>query len=201
MKTRVRTSSRRRGRRNPYKVLCIILGIVLAVSIIQNYRTAAELEEAIEQTFEAVSVAKEAQRLAQEALNKVYSYENTTCTEPMSVTETEKPEVLRTITVKATAYCPCVSCCGVWSEQHPSRVGTDYVQKTSSGTIPTEGRTIATDPEVIPYGTHVLINGHEYIAEDTGSGVKGNHIDIFFSSHEAAVNWGVQTVEVSILAE
>lgn len=113
----------------------------------------------------------------------------------------EAPEALRTITVTATAYCPCPSCCGVWSAQHPSRVGTDYQQVTACGAVPTEGRTIATDPSVIPTGTHVLINGHEYVAEDTGGAIKGNRIDIFFASHEAALNWGRQTVEVTILEE
>lgn len=42
-----------------------------------------------------------------------------------------------------------------------------------------EGHTIAVDPTVIPYGTEVLINGNVYIAEDCGSAVKGNIIDIF----------------------
>ena len=56
--------------------------------------------------------------------------------------------------------------------------------------IATEGRTIAVDPEVIPYGTKVLIDGHTYIAEDTGGAIKGNKIDIFVDSHQEAVNRG-----------
>lgn len=113
----------------------------------------------------------------------------------------EEPKALKTITVTATAYCPCTSCCGIWSAQHPSRVGTDYQQVTACGAVPTEGRTIATDPSVIPTGTHVLINGHEYVAEDTGGAIKGNRIDVFFNTHEAALNWGKQTVEVTILED
>lgn len=50
---------------------------------------------------------------------------------------------------------------------------------TSTGVIAEEGRTIAVDPDVIPYGSEVLIDGHIYIAEDCGSAVKGNVIDIF----------------------
>ena len=41
-----------------------------------------------------------------------------------------------------------------------------------------------------------MINGHPYIVEDTGSAVKGNHVDIFFESHEAALEFGVQEVDV-----
>lgn len=97
-----------------------------------------------------------------------------------------------------TAYCPCVQCCGEWSAEHPSRVGTDYIQKTFSGTIPEQGRTLSVDPEVIPFGTTVVINGHEYIAEDSGGAIKGNRADVYFDSHDAALEFGRQTAEVFI---
>jgi len=98
-------------------------------------------------------------------------------------------------TFKATAYCPCVECCGVWSAEHPDR-GDDYVQKTRSGTIPEEGRTIAADWSVLPEGSEVIICGHPYIVEDTGWAIKGNHIDIYFESHEEALEYGVQDVDL-----
>ena len=97
-----------------------------------------------------------------------------------------------------TAYCPCIRCCEVWSEQHPSKKGTGYIQKTASGTIPTAGKTIATDINTIPFGTTVIINGHEYIAEDRGGAIKGNRIDVFFDSHEEALVFGRQKSEVFI---
>lgn len=102
------------------------------------------------------------------------------------------------MTVTATAYCPCMKCCGIWSEEHPDREGTGYQQLTSSGAAPIEGRTIATDPSVIPTGSHVLINGHMYVAEDTGGAIKGDHIDIFFDTHQEALGWGRQTLEVTV---
>ena len=95
-----------------------------------------------------------------------------------------------------TAYCPCVKCCEIWSASHPSRIGTDYIQKTASGTIPKAGRTIGVGPKIISFGTEVDINGHIYTAEDKGGGVKGNHIDIFFDTHSEAVAFGRQTAEV-----
>lgn len=116
--------------------------------------------------------------------------------------ETEaEPEPILLGEFKTTAYCTCVKCCGIWSQEHPSRVGTDYVQRTKSGTIPTEGRTVAVDPDVIPFGTVLIIDGHEYIAEDSGAAVKGNVVDIYFASHEAAVNYGVQTKTIYIKGE
>ena len=81
---------------------------------------------------------------------------------------------------KLTAYCACKQCCGK----------TDGI--TKSGTIATEGRTIAVDASIIPLGTTVIIGGHEYIAEDIGGAIKGNRIDVFFDSHETALNFGVQ---------
>lgn len=105
-------------------------------------------------------------------------------------------ESLGTFTL--TAYCPCVMCCGEWSAEHPSHSGTDYVQKTTSGTIPTAGRTIGVDPRIIPLGTTVVINGHEYIAEDCGGAIKGQRIDVFCSNHAEALAFGRQTAEVFI---
>ena len=122
---------------------------------------------------------------------------------PRCISKAQKPilELIKpytVLTVSITAYCPCPSCCGIWSAQHESRIGTDYVQKTSSGTIPTAGRTIATDPKAIPTGSKVVIDGHTYIAEDTGGGIKGNRIDIYFDTHQEALDWGVQTKEVKV---
>lgn len=48
-----------------------------------------------------------------------------------------------------------------------------------NGAIAQEGKTIAVDPSVIPYGSIIKINGNEYIAEDCGGAIKGNKIDIF----------------------
>lgn len=71
---------------------------------------------------------------------------------------------------------------------------TDGITKT--GTLATVGRTIVVDPEVIPFGTHVLINGHEYVAEDCGGDIKGYRIDIFVGSDAEANRLGRTEAEV-----
>lgn len=88
-------------------------------------------------------------------------------------------------------YDACYSCCGKTPE-HPA------YGMTRSGTRAIEGRTIAVDPSVIPLGSEVIINGHTYIAEDTGSGIKGKKIDVYYSTHSAAFNHGRQSVEVFV---
>lgn len=95
-----------------------------------------------------------------------------------------EPELISLGEFKIFAYCPCASCCGK----------SDGI--TATGTVATAGRTIAVDPEVIPLGSVVIIDGHEYIAEDTGGGIKGKKIDMFCSSHEEALQRGVITKEV-----
>lgn len=94
-----------------------------------------------------------------------------------------------------TAYCPGRCCCGKWANGY-----------TATGTLATEGRTIAVDPKAIPYGTRVLLiwpdgTQHSCIAEDCGGGVNGNHIDVFFDDHQAARRFGVQSAMVYLEAE
>lgn len=89
----------------------------------------------------------------------------------------------------ATAYCPCIQCCGK----------TNGI--TATGTKATAGRTIAVDPKVIPLGSKVMIDGKEYIAEDVGGAIKGNKVDIYFDSHLEALNFGRRTVNVMVVNE
>ena len=45
----------------------------------------------------------------------------------------------------------------------------------------------------------VEINGKEYVAQDVGGGVKGNHIDIYFNTHGETREHGVRNAEVFII--
>lgn len=87
-------------------------------------------------------------------------------------------------TYTITFYCPCRKCSG------------KYGYQTASGARCTEGRTIAVDRRVIPLGTRVMIDGHEYIAEDTG--VRGKWIDVFMESHSECLRNGMKKKEVFI---
>lgn len=100
------------------------------------------------------------------------------------------------LNVTVSAYCLCPKCCGKWSAEHSSRIGTDYVQKTATGTIPEVGRTIAVDPKYIPLGAQVELDGHIYTAEDTGGGVDGAWIDLLCETHEQALEWGLKSKTV-----
>ena len=107
-------------------------------------------------------------------------------TEEESVPETEAESVNDTVpemeyagTFTLTAYCNCRKCCGKWAGG-----------PTASGLMPEAGRTIAVDPDVIPLGTIVYIEGFGYFtAEDTGSAINGNRIDVYMGSHSEARNF------------
>ena len=100
----------------------------------------------------------------------------------------EKKETLKSLGVyKITAYCPCAHCCG------------KSTGITASGTKATAGRTIAADTSVLPFGTEVVIDGHTYTVEDRGGAIKSNKIDIFFNSHQEALNFGVKYIEVFVV--
>jgi 3D (Asp-Asp-Asp) domain-containing protein len=117
------------------------------------------------------------------------------CPPATVVTETKtvnKPT--KTMTVVATAYCSCKSCCGVYAENRPN--GVVY---TASGSVAQANHTIAVDTSVIPFGTHIIYNGTEYVAEDTGGAIKGNRIDIYFDSHEDALKFGRRTIEIEVI--
>lgn len=134
-------------------------------------------------------VAKNTQttkELQYKLFTEINEYSNPTQT-IVEVTPTVEPSCYQVelLNCRVTAYCPCEKCCGKWSGGN-----------TSSGTTPQQNRTIAVDPSVIPYGTEVTIDGQVYIAEDTGSSIKGNRIDIYFDNHQDALNYGVRYLNV-----
>ena len=91
--------------------------------------------------------------------------------------------------VTVTHYDCCVECCGK----------ADGI--TASGVRATPGVTVAVDPAVIPLGADVLVDYGDgeicyYRADDTGSGVVGNHIDLCVADHQTAVQLGRRTATV-----
>lgn len=129
----------------------------------------------------------------QEAVHDVYSIEAKDPTEPLNAeSEVEDEALIYLGEFTVSHYCACEICCGK----------TDGI--TATGTVATEGRTVAVDPEVIPYGSEIAVYypdgrlGH-YIAEDCGGAIKGNRLDVYMDSHEAALAAGIiKDAQVSI---
>ena len=86
----------------------------------------------------------------------------------------------------------------------PKELGKQFPHelRTSRGLVPKEGRTIAVDPKVIPYGSIVYIQDYGYfIAEDCGGHIKGNRIDIFTASYQNAIQNGRRVANVYLLGK
>lgn len=126
-----------------------------------------------------------------ETTAKVIVEENTIEIVGETEEQTTAPKYVSLGTFKITAYCSCKKCCGKYAENRPN--GIVY---GASGEQLIEGYSIAVDPKVIPYGEIVIINGIEHIAHDCGGAIKGNRIDLYMASHEEALDWGVQHIEV-----
>lgn len=95
--------------------------------------------------------------------------------------------VSRTLTMSATAYTDNVSSQGKW------------VGQTATGMTPRRG-VVAVDPNVIPLGTRLYIQGYgNAIAGDTGGAIKGNRIDLFFDTAAQVRSFGRRTIKVQIL--
>lgn len=93
-----------------------------------------------------------------------------------------------TITVSATAYtAECYGCSGI------TYTGVNLNENPNA-------KVIAVDPDVIPLGTKVYVEGYgEAIAADIGGAIDGYEIDLHVPTKTEAFSWGVRNVEVTIL--
>lgn len=124
-----------------------------------------------------------------------FKMNNPTSSQPSSSEPTTSPEPIATSYAyigqefTITHYCGCSVCCGKWSS------GSEDTAYGCKGDKLTPYYSIATDPNVIPYGTIVHDqHGNEYKAVDTGSAIKGNKIDLFVGDHQEALNLGIGTI-------
>jgi 3D (Asp-Asp-Asp) domain-containing protein len=93
----------------------------------------------------------------------------------------------KVLSMTATAYAPGAADNGKWGN------------KTYVGTTVQKG-VAAVDPRVIPMGTKLWVEGYGYaIAEDQGSAIKGNRVDLAFNDYKTAQNYGIQNVKVYVL--
>lgn len=97
----------------------------------------------------------------------------------------------RSATFVVTHYCGCSVCCGSYSG------GSESEAYGAAGTHLEPFVSVAVDTSVIPLGTVLHdAEGHLYRAEDTGSAINGNRIDLFVGNHEEALKMGVSEIEL-----
>lgn len=119
-------------------------------------------------------------RYLKEVFDEMNQFENTSVTSTIQAGESLG-------NVVTSAYCSCSICCGAWSGG-----------PTASGVMPRANHTLAVDADnpFVPMGTKIIMNGTEYVVEDTGAFDQyGVQFDIYFDDHGEATSWGHQTLE------
>ncbi|MCF6411158.1 peptidoglycan-binding protein [Pseudalkalibacillus salsuginis] len=113
---------------------------------------------------------------------------NKEASEPTETKQATADEEQQTLTMEATAYTSnCDGCSGI------TATGIDLNANPDQ-------KVVAVDPDVIPLGTEVYVEGYgRAVAGDTGGAIDGNKIDLYVQSEQDAVNFGKQSVEVTIL--
>ena len=109
-------------------------------------------------------------------------------------------------TLLTTGYCKCGECCGWkrnWYGKPVYKSGSLKGKRKKVGITATGKRakhgTIAADTSRYPFGTVMYVPGYGYgIVQDVGGGVKGEHIDLYFRSHNKALKWGKNKKKVKI---
>lgn len=108
-----------------------------------------------------------------------------------SESNTEQPEEWESIEMRVTAYCPCPQCCGEYS---------DGITACGHEILP--GDTFVAADRRYSFGTEMIIPGYSNSKPvkvlDRGGAIKGNRLDVFFATHEEALEWGVQYLEVNV---
>ena len=157
-----------------YFALALIIFGVLAL----NLHLKDEIKKAEQELIEIEQELEELKKINEELNQEIDKLEN-----QLHEVE-EEVDNLFGFNAKVTAYAPYESK-GLCSDGNPNY--------TATGTTPTEGRTIAVAPDVIPYGSQVHIGGEGvFIAEDTGSMIRGKRVDIMLNSRRDALNWGAR---------
>jgi 3D (Asp-Asp-Asp) domain-containing protein len=112
----------------------------------------------------------------------------------------------KTVKMRTTGYCPCQKCCSweyTWYfmpvyKKGPLKGKYKKVGYCADGTKAHYG-VIAADTRYYPIGTIMYIKGYGYgVVHDRGGAIKGDHIDLYFPTHEQALKWGSKTKYVKL---
>jgi len=87
---------------------------------------------------------------------------------------------------EVTAYCPCEKCCGEYADGI-----------TASGHMIRIGDRFCAADSIIPFGKYLDIPGYGYVPVlDRGGAIKGRKLDVFFNTHQEALEWGRKKLEI-----
>lgn len=170
---------------NKAKVLAVALGISVSANI-GMYLHGQCLQNEIVDSQEEVFDLKARNTLLKDTYNELLGQMQETQNEVQNLqSQVEELQKWRSLGVfRITAY---------WFGED------EYGDLTSTGVKAQVNHTIAVDPEIIPYGSKVMIDGQIYVAEDCGGAVKNNVIDVWVENQSNS--FGVKYTEIYIKRE
>ena len=108
--------------------------------------------------------------------------------------EEEEFDKRQTIEMQVTAYCPCAKCAGTGS---PGVTASGHKIKAGDVFVAADRR--------YSFGTKMIIPGYNddqpVEVLDRGGAIKGDRIDVFFPTHEEALEWGVKDLDVEVYSD
>jgi 3D (Asp-Asp-Asp) domain-containing protein len=103
----------------------------------------------------------------------------------------QQPVQWQIVRMRVTAYCACERCCGEYADG-----------QTASGHNIQPGDAFVAADEQYPFGTQMVIEGYNddrpVKVLDRGGAIKENRLDVFFHTHQEALEWGVQYIDVKV---
>jgi 3D (Asp-Asp-Asp) domain-containing protein len=100
----------------------------------------------------------------------------------------------QTLSMRVTAYCPCEQCCGEWADG-----------VTANGHVISQGDRFVAADRRFGFDTQMVIPGYntsEMVkVYDRGGAIYDNRLDVFFNTHQEALEWGVQYLEVKVYSD
>lgn len=176
-------------------IIAALLVIIINVSIIIITK---KHNEVVNTTIDSsVCISSETSKTnAETTTTPEPTTEQETTTKTITETSTDKEDTTKlTETTEAVVYSTTKN--GIKKVMGTFKV-TVYTPNSSWGYATAYGKggakhlqTCAVDPNVIPLGSYIEVNGLTLYCNDTGSAVKGNVIDIFYDGSESeAEAWG-----------
>ena len=180
------------------KIIFIVIIVCMFIALIIGYRKYKNNQDNHETTIETIETT-EVTEVTEVTEATVFVEEPQTEPTEETIISNDGRKLVSLGEFRLTAYCSCELCCGEYALNRPVDENGKEIVYGSTGTRLFEGVSIAVDPNVIQYGSEVVIGDHTYIAQDTGGAIIGNSIDIYFEDHQRALNFGEQYEEVYLV--
>ncbi len=190
------------------KIIRLVTSMLLMLSVIfyvlSNYKINESQNELIKQQNDELNVLKlysdnlesriklleeRVQKLEVDRVNTESYLEELSTENEQLKKEVEDLKKMEWVSFEATAYtAKCDGCTGI------TATGKDIRNQSI------DHRVVAVDPNIIPLGSIVEIEGYgRFVAADTGGAIKGRKIDILHQSKKEAYQFGRRDVEVKIV--